>query len=90
MVPSGQMYFSGYYTAVKSIIQTKYIANQMGKCKDKATTVTPLSGDWRLEMIFPCLVSVAEREREREKSLFCHLLINFLSDLTRPVNMPGW
>ena len=89
MVPSGQMYFSGYYTPVKSIIQTKYIANQMGKCKENATTVTPLSGA-PTEMIFQCLVSVAQIEREREKSLFCHLLINFLSDLTRPVNMPGW
>ena len=43
MVPSGQMYFSGYYAPVKSIIQTKYIANQMGKCKENTTTVTPLS-----------------------------------------------
>ena len=64
MVPSGQMYFSGYYTTVKSIIQTKYIANQMGKCKENPTTVTPLS-EAATEMIFQCLVSVAQLGRER-------------------------
>ena len=70
MVPSGQMYFSGYYTTVKSIIQTKYIANQMGKCKENPTTVTPLSAaPRRTEMIFQCLVSVPPREREREREV---------------------